>query len=122
MNCGEFRNAFPDRLILAFLVDDFTHIIKFKSELITYFMRKFAPEEFPGWRKIYFYSVKHEHDKIIEGGKITSFEEKATFLYLVASRKEQGGPKSVIRTVMRAPDMRLMEGKKAKVITIHSRQ
>jgi len=122
MNCSEFKILFPNKIILAFATDETTQLFKFHTNHITFFMRKFIEDAMPYWRHIYFYEVDNLNVELTKDGRITKFEDKAKFLYLWAKHTDQVGNVCVIKQIFLPPDMRLLEGKKAKVCTLSFKQ
>lgn len=118
MNCKEFKSEFVGKAILAFVASQFTHIYKFDSDIITFFMRRFVDEAVPAWHTIFFYSIKSKNVKLTREEKLHKFEQKADFLNLKAKRDDQIGNQCVFRRTFITPDTSLLEGKKAKVTTI----
>lgn len=118
MTCGEFKEEFKNRVILAFVLDVTTKIYKFESKHITFFLRKFIDDYQPDWRRMYFYSVANLSTEITEDGKITKFEDKAEFLYVTAKHVDQKHSVCTLKRVYIIPDMRHLEGHRAKVLTL----
>lgn len=119
LNCTEFRKIYDGRQILAFVTDDrVTHIYKFSAKFVTFFMRNYIDDAVAYWRHIHFYEIADIHRDLVEDGKITKFEEKAVYLYLSAKRLDQAGGKCVFKKTLLPPDMRRLEGSRAKVITL----
>lgn len=118
MTCNEFKMEFAGRVILAFVTDDITHLFKFDSRYITFFMRKFIDDKIPYWRHIYFYEVENINVELTEDGRITKFEDKAKCLFLWAKRLDQSGGQCAIKRTFLPPDFKLLEGKKAKVYSL----
>lgn len=119
MKCSEFKDLHDNKIILAFVTDDVTHLFKFEAKYITFFMRKFLEAKLPYWRHVYFYEVANLNVEITKGGIITKFEDKAKFLFLWAKHTDQVGGVCVIKPTFLPPDMRLLEGRKAKVTTLN---
>lgn len=118
MTCSEFKMEFAGRVILAFVTDNVTHLFKFEARYITFFMKRFIDDKLPFWRHIYFYEVDNLNVELTEDGKISKFEDKAKFLYLLAKRLDQTRGVCVIRRTFLPPDLSRLEGKKAKVYTL----
>lgn len=119
MNCKEFKKEFKDFILLAFVASNFTHIFKFDSEYITFFMRKFIDDNVAAWKTIYFYSIKSKNIAITEKDRIYKFEEKADFLFVKAKHEDQIGNQCKFRRTITTPDTSNLEGKYAKVISLN---
>lgn len=113
MNCKEFKENFEGKIILTFLMEDFTFIYKFKCEHITFFMKKFLDRHHPKWKVAYFYDVGTYEGEL----SLDKIKEQAKFLYLIARNTTQSA-ECVFKSVFAAPDFSHLEGKKAKVITL----
>ncbi len=81
-------------------------------------MRKFIDEKIPYWRNIFFYELSNLNEEILEDGKITKFEDKARFLYVIAKRLDQKGEICVLKRVLLPPDLSKLEGTRAKLYTL----
>lgn len=122
MTCKEFKNEFKNLTLLAFVVSDRTYIYKFNSNHITFFLRTFVEEDIPHWNYIMFYKIKNNNNILDENGKVSKFEEKADFLYVIAKKKDQSGPKCKFRRVLQTPDLSKIEGKKVKIFVIQEKK
>ncbi len=118
MTCGDFKMEFHGKVILAFVTDDVTQLFKFESRYITFFLRRFIDDKMPYWRHMYFYEVDNINVEITKDGKISKFEDKAKFLFTWAKRLEQTGGSCCIRRTATVPNFSLLEGNKAKVLTL----
>ena len=121
MTCKEFKIEFPDTLLLVFVMDRYTHLYKFNSEIITYFMKNFIDNEYPRWTRMFFYKIEDETKSLTEDGKVTKIKDKAKFLHYIAKADEQKAMKCIFKWVPNEPDLRTIEGKKAKVITLNAK-
>lgn len=120
MTCKDFKEEFPGREILAFVIEEYTHIYKFNSEYITYFMRKFLDEHLKFWSMVYFYDVSKIDINYNED--VTYFKDKARFLYVVAKHLDQTGKVCVLKRVVEVPDLKHLEGRRARVITLFEKK
>ncbi len=119
MNCKEFKEEFKGRMLLAFIVEnDRTHILKLKTEYITYFMRHFIDEHYILWRIVFFYEISmQEMPEFL--GEINNLEmlikEKAQYLYVMAKKEEQPERQCYFKKTTYAPNMKHMVGKKYRL-------
>ncbi|MFP4528235.1 MAG: hypothetical protein ACLFQX_06770 [Candidatus Kapaibacterium sp.] len=103
-------------MVLAFAVEKFTFLYKFKARHITFFMRRFLETKHPMWTVCYFYEVGPEEVDMVDMGNY--IKEKAEFLFVVARHLEQPVNKCSFRRVASIPDLSPLEGKRARVVTL----
>lgn len=119
MNCKEFKEKYKNKTLLAFVVvEETTHIIKLKTEFITYFMRYFLDEHFLLWRIVFFYEVfineSPDFDEEIEDiGKL--IRDRAEYMYLMAKKEEQPATQCYFKDTTYRPNTKHLEGKKHRL-------
>jgi hypothetical protein len=121
MTCKEFKDKFPDTMLLAFVMDRYTHLYKFNSDIITFFIRNFVDKKLPKWNKMFFYKIEDEKRLLTDDGRLTKIKDKAKFLHYIVRAEEQKVDKCFIKWVPNEPDLRVLEGKKVKVITLKAK-
>jgi hypothetical protein len=107
-------------MVLAFVVEKYTYLYKFKAQHITFFMRRYLEEKHRLWAVCYFYEVGLEEENVVDMGNY--IKEKAEFLFVVARHLEQKMNQCVFRRVVSIPDMSPLEGKRARVIILGEKQ
>lgn len=121
MTCKEFKKKFPNTMLLVFVMDKFSHIYKVNSEFITFFMRTFITEHVPHWNRMYFYKLEDEKRLLTEDGKLTHIKDRAKFTHYIAKAEDQQAFLCSLKWVPSEPDIKILEGKKVKVISLNAK-